>query len=474
MRSGSGLRGLTLLSSLFSLPLFLGCRDAFTTNVDVVARAGDAELTVDRLAEIFAQGKALAVQRNVIERFARLWVDYSLFAQRSVAGDSLLDSATVVATLWPEVQQRVADHFHEGLVGRMSAFDSSRVDSAYAAGEYRLLQHILVSAGPTIAPPARNAKRQKAAELRSRLASGGTWAEANRSNEDARAKAAGGSIGVRGRGELPPAFENAAFALNPGEISDVVESGLGYHIIRRPALREQRAAFASGVEDRVVGAMDSLYLAGLLDRRHVTIKRDAPAMVRAALADPHAAANSGAVLGTLDGGRFTVSDLLRWVNAMSAQVQQEVPRAGDQQIRDFIRALMRNHAMMVEADSAGVRLTALDVEEFRDMLRRNLDRVRTALALNEGKLKDTLVSITERQKLAALHVDTYLEAVSNNTAAFVDLPPFLSARLRNQSRWEVSSAGVERALERSGELRAVVDSLRPATPPDTGRVNAND
>ena len=80
-----------LPSSLFPLPLIFvvafACREAFTTDVAVVARAGDSELTVDRLSEVFAQGKALAMQRNVIERVARLWVDYSLFAQKGAAFD---------------------------------------------------------------------------------------------------------------------------------------------------------------------------------------------------------------------------------------------------------------------------------------------------------------------------------------------------------------------------------------------------
>ena len=49
----------TFLFSLFSFPLVAGCREAFTTDVAVQARAGDSELSVDRMAEIFAQGKAL-------------------------------------------------------------------------------------------------------------------------------------------------------------------------------------------------------------------------------------------------------------------------------------------------------------------------------------------------------------------------------------------------------------------------------
>jgi parvulin-like peptidyl-prolyl isomerase len=56
----------------------------------------------------------------------------------------------------------------------------------------------------------------------------------------------GGSMGTFGRGELPAELEEAAFGLAAGETSDVVQSPLGYHVLR---VDERVAASETGLPE---------------------------------------------------------------------------------------------------------------------------------------------------------------------------------------------------------------------------------
>lgn len=81
---------------------------------------------------------------------------------------------------------------------------------------------------------------EEANEILSQLRAGADFAElAKEKSTDPSTKDKGGDLGFFSRGKMTPAFEEAAFALQVGEISEVVKTPYGYHIIkveeRRPA-----------------------------------------------------------------------------------------------------------------------------------------------------------------------------------------------------------------------------------------------
>ncbi|HKJ88974.1 MAG TPA: peptidylprolyl isomerase, partial [Gammaproteobacteria bacterium] len=80
-----------------------------------------------------------------------------------------------------------------------------------------------------------------AEEIVSRLKGGESFAAlAEQYSEDPTTGAQGGDPGFLPRGIMPPAFDEAAFALPVGGTSDVVRSSTGYHVIRVLAHEDQR------------------------------------------------------------------------------------------------------------------------------------------------------------------------------------------------------------------------------------------
>lgn len=99
--------------------------------------------------------------------------------------------------------------------------------------------HILVSyQGATRAKPTVTRTREEARDLATKLAArahdpGVDFAQLAKDSSDGPSGVEGGALPRFGRQQMVKPFSDAAFALRPGEISGVVETNFGFHVIRR-------------------------------------------------------------------------------------------------------------------------------------------------------------------------------------------------------------------------------------------------
>ena len=109
----------------------------------------------------------------------------------------------------------------------------------YTVPEERRASHILIKADKTAPAAEREKAKAKAEALLAQLTRNpALFAELARKNsEDPGSAAQGGDLDFFARGAMVKPFDDSAFAMKPGEISRIVESDFGYHIIQLVAVR---------------------------------------------------------------------------------------------------------------------------------------------------------------------------------------------------------------------------------------------
>ena len=114
-------------------------------------------------------------------------------------------------------------------------------------------RHILIAFKPDDDKAAKALKMKKAEEVRKQLVDkkGENFEAIAAENSDDPSKSKGGMLGVFGRGQTVPAFEQAAFSQKVGEIGPVVETSFGYHIIEVLDHKEARKVPLSEVSERI-------------------------------------------------------------------------------------------------------------------------------------------------------------------------------------------------------------------------------
>lgn len=116
--------------------------------------------------------------------------------------------------------------------------------------------HILIKpdvTDPNIDPNQAKAKaKRKAEDLLKQIKEGADFAELAKANSACPSAEKSGDLGFFSKGQMVPAFEKAAFGLKTGQVSDIVETQFGYHIVKLTDRKEAGVMPFEQVKDRIL------------------------------------------------------------------------------------------------------------------------------------------------------------------------------------------------------------------------------
>ena len=267
---------------------------------------------------------------------------------------------------------------------------------------------------------------------------------------------------------MVPEFEKTVLSLKPGQISPVIQTQFGYHIIMRQPYAEVKEEFARQNEAQGSQLAEQNYLKRLEESAKIVLKPTAAATTKAVAADVDAHLEDKTVVATSVAGDFTAAKLARWIAAFppQAQITKQLQAAPDSVIPVFIRNVLRNELVLRQADSAKVVLDSAEIGSIRRQFASSIVSAWAELGVDPKALSDSAKSQPEKERLAAARVEDYLDRLLGQRARFVDVPRALGTALETQYKAgkKVSDAGLDRAIERATRIRAVTDSTQAPKP----------
>jgi peptidyl-prolyl cis-trans isomerase D len=468
-------QGILVLAAIGALS---ACEGALTAHVDTVAKAGSQELTIERLGNLLGSAPQIPLQgpntRDVAKTVANLWVDYQLIAVAAAKGDSLNDPKVIDQSLWAIVALERIRRLGEQILAKVPGGDTTGAAAKYSSGELLSARHILfpfpqAKPGEQVSAAAKDSVRRKAEAIRAQVTTGNFAQMAQKNSGDPGSAARGGDLGVFPKGLMVPQFEKAVTALQPGQMSGLVETPFGYHIIYRPTYAEVSSQFNQSVVARGRAVAESTYIANLEKGAKITVKDDAALWTKSIAQDPDGHLKDDKVLATSTNGDLKAERVAAWLTSLpqAPQMRQQIQGSPDSVIKQFVKQLARNEILIKQADSAKVQLDTAETNNLHRTFVAAITQAWTGLGIQPDSLKAAGKSDGDREKIAASKVESYLDRLTQQKAGFIEVPIPVERALRGKYDYKVNDAGIDRAIERAAQVRASKDSARAAGQPAT-------
>ncbi len=140
----------------------------------------------------------------------------------------------------------------------------------YRQPEQRHARHILIKVAESDSEAVRAEKKKQAQEVLALARKGEDFATLAEKYSEGPTREAGGDLGFFGRGRMVPSFDEAVFSMKAGDISELVETPFGYHIIKLEEIRPAATRGFDQVKDNLAAAIRQERGKGLTFKRAST------------------------------------------------------------------------------------------------------------------------------------------------------------------------------------------------------------
>ncbi len=219
---------------LFTLGLMCALSSSAQSDDPVVMRINGDDITRSEFEYSFNKNNADGVlDKKNVDDYVQLFVDFKL--KVAAAEDAGIDTlAGIRKELQGYKEQLVLPTIVDNDYIEEKAKETYNATAARFGGEDLLkASHILVMMRQGATSEQQNVAKQRIDSIYNALVAGADFAElAKKCSDDKGSAQRGGSLGQFGKGMMIPDFENAAYALQIGELSKPVKSTVGWHIIK--------------------------------------------------------------------------------------------------------------------------------------------------------------------------------------------------------------------------------------------------
>ena len=432
-----------------------------------LAEAGGNRLTVEDAARLIADHSTVPGDTQVVRAVAELWVDYTLLAGHLHA-DTTLGSLDVGLATEQPLDELMLSQLREEVIDVDTVVTDEELTERFAAdmpGARATAAQILLLFPQSATTRQRDSVLAVAGALRTQLAGGADFATmAARYSGDTGSGRRGGSMGTFGRGEMLAPIDSAVFGLRPGELSDPVETGLGYHLLRLdvlevPELSEVGDEFRLRIQQERTITAEAEYIARLDSASGLSLAEGAMEITRALATANPSRLSSGAArrpLLTWTDGSYTAGDFVELARNSPEGFEEGVLGASDDELEAALRGLGQQALLLQEARSLGFTPSRAEVDSVSAEVRSAILRRAEVIGLAPGAAEADSTADNAAPAEAATAEDVVDAALIRIVSGEQEIIPLggVILLLRNQSAWKIDGTRIGATVARIEELQS--------------------